>query len=220
MVDVKICGLSDTASLDTAIAGGARYIGLVFFPKSPRHVGLDQAASLAAHVRGRALTVAVTVNADDTLLSAIARAVRPDFIQLHGSESPVRVAAARPFAQRGVIKALAIAAAADLADVAAFAPVSDLLLFDAKAPKGSSLPGGNGASFDWTLLKGVKVSRPWLLSGGLHAENVARAMEESGGGGVDVSSGVETAPGVKDQSKILSFLAAAGAKPNLRTSTS
>jgi phosphoribosylanthranilate isomerase len=218
MVDVKICGIRDEASLDAALAGGARYVGFVFFERSPRHVSLERAASLARRARGRALTVAVTVDADDTQLAAISGAVSPDFIQLHGEERPVRVAAARPFASQGVIKAIPIGVAADLADLSAFAPVSDLFLFDAKAPKGAALPGGNGAAFDWALLKGLRVPRPWLLSGGLTIDNVARAIAESGAQAVDVSSGVEAAPGVKDAGKITTFLAAAGAKPETRTS--
>lgn len=219
MAEVKICGVTDDEALDAALRGGARFIGLVFFPKSPRHLSLERAAALAARARGRVDTVAVTVNADDALLAAVAQAVRPDFLQLHGAESPVRVAAARPFAQKGVIKALSVATSADLADVAAFAPVSDWLLFDAKAPPGAVLPGGNGAAFDWTVLKGFKSPRPWLLSGGLAPDNVGRALAAANAPAVDVSSGVESAPGVKDPGKILAFLAAAGAKPDRKLST-
>lgn len=219
MAEVKICGVTDDAALDAALRGGARFVGLVFFAKSPRNLSLDRAAALAARARGRVETVAVTVNADDEFLAALAQAVRPDFLQLHGSESPVRVAAARPFAQKGVIKALSVATAADLAEAAAYAPVSDWLLFDAKAPPGAALPGGNGAAFDWTLLQGFKSPRPWLLSGGLDTENVARAIAAANAPAVDVSSGVESAPGVKDPSKILAFLTAAGAKPDRKLST-
>jgi phosphoribosylanthranilate isomerase len=220
MVDVKICGVTDESTLDAAIAARVRYLGFVFFAKSPRNIALERAAALAQRARGRALTVAVTVNADDALLAAIAKSVAPDLIQLHGGESPVRTAAARRYAQRGVIKALSVATAADLDEIDAFAPVSDLFLFDAKAPAGAAMPGGNGAAFDWPLLKGLKCPRPWFLSGGLSAENVARAIAESGTTAVDVSSGVESAPGVKDVGKILSFLAAAEAKTERNSSFS
>lgn len=219
MADVKICGVTDDAALDAALRGGARFVGLVFFPKSPRNLSFDRAAALTARARGRIETVAVTVNADDAFLAALAQAVRPDFLQLHGSESPVRAAAARPFAQKGVIKALSVATAADLAAAAVYAPVSDWLLFDAKAPPGAVLPGGNGAAFDWTVLQGFKSPRPWLLSGGLDPDNIGRAMAAANAPAADVSSGVESAPGVKDPSKILAFLAAAGAKPDRKLST-
>jgi phosphoribosylanthranilate isomerase len=209
MIDVKICGLTGPDGLAAALKGKARFIGLVFFPKSPRHLGLQQAASLAAQARGKAEIVAVTVNADDSLLRAIASAVAPDYLQLHGAEPPARVQQARSFAAKGVIKALAIADDKDLAAAAAFEDVSDILLFDAKAPPGAALPGGNGAAFDWRLLKGRRFGKPWLLSGGLSAENLAAAISESGARAVDVSSGVERAPGVKDPDKIAAFLAAA-----------
>lgn len=209
MSDVKICGLRDDSSLAAAIAGGAAFVGLVFFPKSPRNVGLDQAAALAAHARGRTKIVAVTVNADDSLLSAIADAVRPDFIQLHGDEPPARVEAVKALTGAGVIKALPIATAADFAPAAAFTAVADMLLFDAKAPADAALPGGNGAAFDWRLLAGRTLGRPWFLSGGLTPESVRQAITESGAKLVDVSSGVESAPGVKDAERIARFLSAA-----------
>lgn len=213
MADVKICGVADDVALDAAIRGGARFVGLVFFPKSPRHLSLERAASLAARARGRVETVAVTVNADDAFLGALCETVRPDYLQLHGAESPVRTAAVRPFAQRGVIKALSVAVPADLSEAAAYAPVSDWLLFDAKPPPGAALPGGNGAAFDWTILRGFKSPRPWLLSGGLDTANVGRALAASSAPAVDVSSGVECAPGVKDPREIIDFLVAAGVNP-------
>ncbi len=194
-----------------ALAGRARYVGLVFFPKSPRHLALERAARLADQARGAAAIVAVTVDADDDALAAIARAVRPDFIQFHGAESPGRVATAKRFARQGAIKALAIARADDFAPVAAFEGAADLLLFDAKAPAGATLPGGNGAAFDWPLLAGRRFGRPWFLSGGLTAETILSAASASGARMIDVSSGVERAPGVKDPSKIAAFLAAAHA---------
>ncbi|MDX2234703.1 MAG: phosphoribosylanthranilate isomerase [Hyphomonadaceae bacterium] len=208
MTETKICGLSEPAGVAAALAGGARYLGFVFFPRSPRHVEPARAGALAAPARGRADTVAVTVDADDALLAAIAAALAPDWIQLHGNEPPARVAAVRRFAGKGVIKALPIARAEDFADAARFAD-ADRLLFDAKAPPGAQLPGGNGAAFDWGLLRGRTVPRPWLLSGGLTPDNVAEALRESGAGAVDVSSGVESAPGVKDPARILRFLDAA-----------
>jgi len=216
MAEVKICGIKDEASLDAAISGGATYIGLVFFAKSPRHLQLDQAAALSQRARGRTRIVAVTVNGEPDLLSAVAAAVKPDFFQLHGSESPAQVTQIKATHQTRVIKAISIATGTDLQGVEAFAPIADMLLFDAKAPAGAALPGGNGTAFDWTILRGYRPPRPWLLSGGLDPENVARAITEAEAPGVDVSSGVERAPGVKDEGKILAFLVAAGAKPHIR----
>jgi phosphoribosylanthranilate isomerase len=209
MTDVKICGLSDEATLDAALSGGARYVGFIFFPKSPRYVALERAAVLAAKARGRAETVAVTVDADDELHSAITRTVAPDWVQLHGRESVGRVEQARRFAKRGVIRALQIGRSEDLADAAAFDRVADMLLFDAKAPEGADRPGGHGRAFDWQMLSGRKFTKPWLLSGGLDSDNVARAIRESGAAMVDVSSGVESAPGIKDRDRIAAFLRAA-----------
>lgn len=216
MAEVKICGIKDEASLDAAIAGGATYVGLVFFPKSPRHLKLEQAAALSQRARGRARIVAVTVNAEPDLLQAVVEAARPDFFQLHGTESPAQVTQITSTHQTRVIKAISIATSADLQGAEAFAPIADMFLFDAKPPAGAVLPGGNGTAFDWTLLRGYRAPRPWLLSGGLDPENVGRAIAEAEAPGVDVSSGVERAPGVKDEGKILAFLAAAGAKPHLR----
>lgn len=210
MTDVKICGLSTAETLDAALDGGARYVGFVFFPKSPRHVGLEEGAVLARRARGRAEIVAVTVDATDEQLGLIRDAVRPDFIQAHGHESPSRTAQLRAFAGKGVIKALGIARAADLIQAQAYGSAADLLLFDAKPPPGG-LPGGNALAFDWKVLAGQRLPRPWLLSGGLTPENAAQAIAASGAGAVDVSSGVESAPGLKDPLRIAQFLAAARA---------
>lgn len=211
MIEAKICGLSDAAGVDAALAGGARYIGFVFFPRSPRHVTAEKAAALAARARGRADIVAVTVDADDDMLAIIASVLAPDWIQMHGAEPPARVAGAQRHADKGIIKALGIARAGDIAAMDAYADVADAFLFDAKAPPEANLPGGNGAAFDWRLLRGRSIARPWFLSGGLTTANLAEAVAESGAGAVDVSSGVERAPGVKDAARIAEFLAAAKA---------
>lgn len=211
MADAKICGLNDEPGLRAALAGGARFVGFVFFAKSPRNVAPEQAAQLAAMARGKADIVAVTVNADDALLARLAETLKPDFIQAHGSESPARLAEIKRFAAKGAIKALPIARPEDFAAVDPFASVADMFLFDAKPPPGADLPGGNGAAFDWSLMKERRFSRPWLLSGGLTPENVAEAIALSGAGLVDVSSGVETRPGLKDPARVAAFLAAAKA---------
>jgi phosphoribosylanthranilate isomerase len=209
MTQVKICGLADEAGVEAALAGRAHYIGFVFYPKSPRNISLDRARVLAAQARGRAQIVAVTVDADDALLGAIEAAIAPDWLQLHGDESPARAAAVRGHAGRGVIKALALAGSADLAAAQPFDGAADMLMFDAKPPPNADRPGGHGAAFDWKILKDRRFAKPWLLSGGLDAGNVARAISESGARGVDVSSGVERAPGLKDGARIAAFLAAA-----------
>jgi len=208
MAETKICGITTTEALDAAIAGGARYVGFVVYAKSPRHLSRDKLAALSARARGQVETVVVTVDADDELLTAVAAYAQPDWIQLHGREGPGQVAQARQFARQGIIRAVGIAQAADLAAVAAFEPVADMLLFDAKPPAGG-LPGGNALAFDWAILAGRRFGRPWLLSGGLTPENVAQAITASGAALVDVSSGVEAAPGLKDPDKIARFLTAA-----------
>lgn len=210
MAQTKICGIADAAAMDAALSGGARFVGLVFFAKSPRNLSVEAAAALAARARGRAEIVAVTVDANDALLEQIARAVRPDWVQAHGVEGPHRVSALARFAAKGVIKALGIGRLGDLKRAADFEAPAGMLLFDAKPPAGG-LPGGNAVAFDWSLLAGRQFSRPWLLSGGLTAENVAEAITASGAALVDVSSGVESAPGLKDAGKIAQFLAAARA---------
>ena len=181
----------------------------MILPKSPRYIPPREVEALAARARGRADVVAVTVDADDALLAEIQAAFSPDLIQLHGAETPSRVTAARRFARKGVIKVLPIARAEDFAPVAAFEPVADMLMFDAKAPPNADRTGGHGVAFDWKLLSGKRFSRPWLLAGGLNPENVASALSQSGAPALDVSSGVESAPGVKDAGRIADFLAAA-----------
>ena len=203
---VKICGLSTEETMNAALDAGADMVGLVFFAKSPRHVSLDRARSLAALARGRAKIVALTVDASDDALDAIAEAVAPDFWQLHGRETPARVA---DIAARGrrTIKAIGVAEAADLAAAKSYESVADYVLFDARPAPGAILPGGNGVAFDWRLLAGLDLARPWVLSGGLNPDNVAEAIASSGAVAVDVSSGVERAPGVKDIDAIRAFVA-------------
>jgi phosphoribosylanthranilate isomerase len=211
MIEVKICGINSPEAADAAASAGADYVGLVFFPRSPRHVTPDQAASLAMRLRGRCRVVAVLVDATDAEIELAVKGARPDLLQLHGQESPERVAAIRLRFGIPVMKAIGVADAADLAAVAGFEPVADRLLFDARAPREAGRPGGHGAAFDWQLLRGRRFSRPWLLSGGLNAENVARAVRACEAPGVDCSSGVETSPGVKSPHLIREFVAAARA---------
>lgn len=209
-VAVKICGLNTPEAV--AAAATADYAGFVFFPRSPRHVGPEQAGALAAALPTSARRVAVTVDADDTLIAAIMGALRPDLIQLHGRETPQR---ARDLAARfgvGTIKAFAIADPGDLDATVAYADAVDWFLFDAKPPaRAGALPGGNAASFDWRMLAGRTMPRPWFLSGGLDADNVRAAMTASGARAVDVSSGVEASPGRKDPARVAAFLRAARA---------
>jgi phosphoribosylanthranilate isomerase len=208
---VKICGLSTAPTLRAALDAGADMVGLVFFEKSPRFVGLAAARELAAAARGRATIVALNVDASDATLASIVDAVAPDILQLHGKESPERVAQiSRAFA-RPVMKALGVAVAGDFARAREYEEAADWLLIDAKPPKGATRPGGNGAPFDWRLARGFAPRLPWLLSGGLEPANVGEAIALSGARGVDVSSGVESAPGVKDTDKIIAFIAAARA---------
>lgn len=208
MAEAKICGITTPEALDAAIAGGARFVGFVVYPKSPRHLSRDKLAALAERARGRVETVVVTVDADEELLAGVAAYARPDWIQLHGRESPAKTAQARQYARHGLIKALGVARSEDLAETAAFEPVADMLLFDAKPPTGG-LPGGNALAFDWTILAGRRFGRPWMLSGGLYPGNVREAIAASGAALVDVSSGVEAAPGLKDPALVAQFLAAA-----------
>jgi len=208
-VAVKICGITSAESADAAVGAGADFAGLVFFPASPRYLKAEQAASLAARLRGRSRIVALLADARDEEIAAAVQAARPDFLQLHGRETPERVAAIKARFTIPVIKSIAVAEAADLACVPAYEKVADMLLFDAKAPMSAVRPGGHGAAFDWQLLRGRKVSLPWLLAGGLDAGNVARAIRAADAPGVDVSSGVETAPGVKAPQLIRDFIAAA-----------
>ena len=208
MPDAKICGITSVEALDAAIEGGARFVGFVTYPKSPRFLNMDKLASLAARARGRVETVLVTVNPNDAHIAAATAAAQPDWIQLHGQENLKRVAEVRPFARRGVIKAVGIATQDDFASLPPFYPVVDFFLFDAQVPKGG-LPGGNALPFDWQVMAGSKIGRPWFLAGGLNPSNVKEAIQVSGADLVDVSSGVEKAPGVKDPLLIAQFLAAA-----------
>lgn len=208
MAEAKICGITDARALDAAIDGGARFVGFVVYPKSPRHLSRDKLAALAERARGRTEIVVVTVDADEELLAAVAAYARPDWIQLHGAESPGKTAQARQYAQRGLIKAIGVARPEDIAGATAYEQVAEMLMFDAKSPPGG-LPGGNAMAFDWQILAGRRFGRPWLLSGGLNPANVAEAISASGAASVDVSSGVEAAPGLKDPLKIAEFLAAA-----------
>lgn len=210
-VAVKICGLSTGPTLAAALDAGADYVGFVHFPKSPRHVDLDAARDLSALARGRAERVVLLVDPDDALVAAVVAATDPDWVQLHGRETPDRVAAIRRLAGRPVMKAIGIATRADLAAVAAYADIADRLLLDAKAPPGAALPGGNGHAFDWDLLDGAELPKGTLLSGGLTPETVESALARTGLRAVDVSSGVEKSPGTKDPSRIGAFVAAARA---------
>jgi phosphoribosylanthranilate isomerase len=212
---VKICGLSTRVTLDAALEGGADMIGLVFFPASPRHVDLTTARDLARVARPHAAVVALTVDADDAQIAAIIEAVSPQLLQLHGHETPQRVAAIKQRFGLPVMKALPIASAADLAVLPDYAAVADRLLFDARPPKDATRPGGLGACFDWTLLQGIDLAVPYMVSGGLSPANVADALRITRATGVDVSSGVESAPGVKDPELIRAFIGAARAPEQL-----
>jgi phosphoribosylanthranilate isomerase len=207
-VIVKICGLATEAGLDAALAGGADMAGFVFYDKSPRHVSLELAANLGRRAANRTSKVLVTVDASDAMLAAAIEALDPGLLQLHGCESPERVAAIRARFGLPVMKAIGIVEPTDLALVPVFGEVADFLLFDAKPRGAGGPPGGSGTSFDWSLLGTIETNKPWLLAGGLDAGNVADALAQTGAPGVDVSSGVESAPGVKDRNKIAAFIAA------------
>jgi phosphoribosylanthranilate isomerase len=208
---IKICGLSTTETLDVALEAGADAVGFVFFPPSPRHISYEAARILAARVKGRAERVALSVDADDALLAAVIEALRPDVLQLHGKETPARVVAIKHRFGLPVMKAIPVAARADLAVAAEYAGVADRLLFDAPAPREATRPGGLGKSFDWRLLENLDPGVPFMLSGGLDAGNVAEALRVTRAPAVDVSSGVERAPGEKDPDKIRAFVRAARA---------
>ena len=208
---VKICGLSTPTTLEAALAAGADMVGFVFFAKSPRHIGFETARALGAQARGRARIVALSVDADDGLMSLIVEALSPDVLQLHGHESPARVTEIAVRFGRATMKAVGVGAREDLSAAAPYDGVADFLLIDAKPPRDAVLPGGNGLPFDWRLARDFAPRRPWLLSGGLDPANVAEAIRLTGASGVDVSSGVESAPGVKDEEKIGAFVAAARA---------
>ncbi|MEP1355681.1 MAG: phosphoribosylanthranilate isomerase [Tateyamaria sp.] len=207
-LSVKICGLSQAEHVAAAVEAGAKYIGFVFFPKSPRNVSLEQARTLALEVPPGVAKVALVVNADDAFLDDLTTTVPLDMLQLHGSESPERVADIKARYGLPVMKAVGVGDASDLAALDSYGAVADQLLVDTKAPKGADLPGGNGATFDWTLIAGRRWPVPWMLAGGLTQDNVAEAVRVTGARQVDLSSAVETAPGHKDSGLIQSFLAA------------
>jgi phosphoribosylanthranilate isomerase len=219
MAKVKICGITTEVALTHAVETGADFVGLVHFEKSPRHLELDKASCLAKAARrlGSARSVVLLVDPDDDLVDSVVRDVAPDIIQLHGCESPQRAADIRRRSNRPVWKAVAVATAEDVSGALAYLEPAgaDLLLFDARPPKGAALPGGNGLAFDWTILKNERQRRPFALAGGLTPENVAAAIELTGASIVDVSSGVEASPGQKDPSLVERFIAAA--KPMRQT---
>jgi phosphoribosylanthranilate isomerase len=208
-IRVKICGLRTPADVTAVARAGAAYAGFVFFAKSPRNVTLPEARLAALAAPPGLAKVALTVDADDATLDAIVEAVPLDMLQLHGHESPDRVAQVRARYRLPVMKAIGLADESDLPAIFAFSTVADQILIDAKPPRGADLPGGNGLAFDWRLLAGRRWLRPWILAGGLTAENVAEAVRLTGARQVDVSSGVESAPGVKDAARIAAFVAAA-----------
>jgi phosphoribosylanthranilate isomerase len=206
---VKICGLSTPEALDVALDAGADMVGFVFFPPSPRHLLYEAARPLGARVRGRALKVALTVDGDDAAFDALVEALRPDLLQLHGRETPARIAALKTRFGLPVMKAIPVETKADLAAIATYTAVADRLLFDARAPREATRPGGLGKTFDWHVLENLKLAVPFMLSGGLDATNVAEALRVTRAPGVDVSSGAERAPGEKDPDKIRAFIRAA-----------
>ncbi len=209
-VEVKICGLSTPDSVKAAVRAGARYVGFVFFARSPRCVTPSFAAELGGFARNDITRVGLVVDADDETLEAIVANANLDMLQLHGDETPERVAEVRSRFGLPVMKAVPIAGPDDIAVAHSYEPVADMLLFDAKPPKDAVRPGGNAISFDWSLLSGESCSVPWMLAGGLDPRNVEEAVRKSGATRVDVSSGVEDRPGVKDNDKIREFLEAAG----------
>lgn len=211
-LDIKICGLKTPEAIDAALDGGATHVGFIFFLKSPRNVDVETAAQLAGRARARgAKTVAVTVDADDAFIESIVTLAKPDMLQLHGAETPDRVRELKARHGLPAMKAFAIREAADLAKCVPYLGVADRFLFDAKPPANSELPGGNGVTFDWRLLATLDDGMDYMLSGGLDPENVAEALAATGARALDVSSGVESAPGVKDINRIAAFLKAARA---------
>lgn len=208
-IEVKICGITSVAAADAALRAHADFAGLMFHVGSPRNLAPEQASALAARLRGQTRIVAVLSNPRDEDIALALRTAKPDFLQLHGHETPDRVAAIRTQSTLPVIKVVAVADAADFAAVAAYEKIADILLFDTKAPAGAAREGGHGAAFDWQLLRGRTFSRPWLLAGGLNPDNVARAIQTANAPGVDVSSGVETSPGVKNVELIAAFVQSA-----------
>ena len=209
MTEVKICGLTTLETLNAALNGGAAYVGAVIFPKSPRHIEPAKAAELFAPARGRAKIVAVVVNPDDHLLRQIGQTLKPDYVQLHGNEAPERAHMVRSLTGAKIIKALSIRTADDFAVAKHWQAVADILLFDAKPPAGADLPGGVGHSFDWSLMANRPLPAKWFLAGGINPDNLGEALRITRAPMVDVSSGVERAPGVKDITLIHEFLMAA-----------
>ncbi len=203
--EVKICGLKTAEAVERAVALGASHTGFIFFPKSPRNIEPDDAGRLADRIRGQAKIVAVTVNADNDELDEIVSALNPDILQLHGSEDPERLLTVKAMYGLPVMKALSVREASDLEKIDAYVGIADRFLFDAKPPAGSDLPGGNGVSFDWKLLDALDGSVDYMLSGGLNAENIGEAMVQTRARAIDISSGVESAPGVKDLKLMESF---------------
>jgi phosphoribosylanthranilate isomerase len=203
---IKICGLKTPEALDVALEAGADQVGFVFFAPSPRNLGYEAARMLAERVKGRAGKVALTVDASDEMLGEIVEALRPDMLQLHGTETPERVVAVRTRFGLPVMKALPVAERADLSPIHLFAKVADKIIFDARAPREATRPGGLGKPFDWRLLEGIDPGVPFMLSGGLDVGNVADALSITRAAGIDVSSGVERAPGEKDPDKIRAFI--------------
>jgi phosphoribosylanthranilate isomerase len=208
-IAVKICGITSPDAIEAAVCAGAAYGGLVFHPGSPRNVGLEQARILADQMRSRLKIVGLIADMDDERIGNLAQSVRPDFLQLHGSESARRAAYIRGKFGLPVIKALPVSEPADLVAAAEYENAVDMLMFDARPPKGAVRGGGHGQAFDWKILNGKSFARPWFLAGGLTPDNVARAVDLSGAKLVDVSSGVESAPGVKDPARIRDFIIAA-----------
>ncbi|MDG1973325.1 MAG: phosphoribosylanthranilate isomerase [Paracoccaceae bacterium] len=204
----KICGLTTPEAIEAAAEAGAAYIGFVFFPKSPRNISLAEAGVLALSVPPGIVKVALTVNADDALIDDIA-ALPIDMFQLHGSESPTRVAEVKARTGLPVMKAIGVADASDLERIADYEGVADQILVDAKPPRGGEVPGGNGLAFDWRLIEGRDWARPWMLAGGLDPSNVSAAVRLTGAAQIDVSSGVESTPGIKDIERIRAFMKAA-----------
>ncbi|MFO1261448.1 MAG: phosphoribosylanthranilate isomerase [Sphingomonadaceae bacterium] len=209
-IAVKICGLSTPETLDAALKGGASHVGFVHFAKSPRHVEAERLAALAARVPGHVQKVGVVVNPEDAQIEQLMQAGRLDALQLHGSEPPERVAAIRArFPGLKLWKAIPVKTTADIASAARYADIADMILFDAKTPDHADLPGGMGLRFDWSLLSAYRATGPWGLSGGLDPDNVTEAIRITSAPLVDVSSGVESAPGIKDVDKIAAFCKAA-----------
>jgi phosphoribosylanthranilate isomerase len=212
--DIKICGLSTAETVECAVARGATHIGFIFFEKSPRNIEPDIAGKLADAVRGTVKVVAVTVDADNDELDEIVDLLKPDILQLHGHETPERVLNIKAIYGLPVMKAFSIRDGDDLAKIDPYIGIADRFLFDAKPPVGSDLPGGNGVSFDWTILRSLDGSIDYMLSGGLNKDNIAEALAETGARGIDASSGVESAPGIKDPAMIDAFFDAVKRSPN------